>query len=153
MNKLHGHGGLNKAPSVTQLVGQQPQQHTTAPTSIGHMGEFSHMNSRCLEYQVCTLYRITPSFKSFMCVIQVNSVVLLHLSYTKFRLMIRKYGGQESIYDIKMQLFVLLIILSLLSYRFKYAQQPPHAGQWWYERWPQQSDYSVCFPLQPAPSV
>ncbi|GAA6220022.1 tumor protein p73 isoform X1 [Lates japonicus] len=38
MNKLHGHGGLSKPPSVNQLVGQQPQQHHTAPTSIPHMG-------------------------------------------------------------------------------------------------------------------
>ncbi|XP_034446171.1 tumor protein p73 isoform X4 [Hippoglossus hippoglossus] len=38
MNKLHAHGGLSKQPSVNQLVGQQPQQHPTAPTSIAHMG-------------------------------------------------------------------------------------------------------------------
>uniref|UniRef100_A0A7N8WYE3 Cellular tumor antigen p53 n=1 Tax=Mastacembelus armatus TaxID=205130 RepID=A0A7N8WYE3_9TELE len=38
MNKLHGPGGLSKSPSVNQLVGQQPQQHTTAPNSIAHMG-------------------------------------------------------------------------------------------------------------------
>ncbi|TKS77391.1 Tumor protein p73 [Collichthys lucidus] len=38
MNKLHAHGGLSKPPSVNQLVGQQPQQHATAPNSIAHMG-------------------------------------------------------------------------------------------------------------------
>uniref|UniRef100_A0A671XGX7 Cellular tumor antigen p53 n=1 Tax=Sparus aurata TaxID=8175 RepID=A0A671XGX7_SPAAU len=38
MNKLHGHGSLSKQPMVNQLVGQQPQQHHTAPTSIAHMG-------------------------------------------------------------------------------------------------------------------
>lgn len=40
-----------------------------------------------------------------------------------------------------------------LSYRSKHAQQQPHAGKWRNERWPQQSEYSVCFSLQPAPSV
>lgn len=35
MNKLHG--GLHKAPSVTQLVGQS-QQNNAAPTTITHMG-------------------------------------------------------------------------------------------------------------------
>lgn len=40
MNKLHTHGGLGKAPSANQLVGQQLQQHHTAPTSVGHMGEY-----------------------------------------------------------------------------------------------------------------
>uniref|UniRef100_A0A671XAG7 Cellular tumor antigen p53 n=1 Tax=Sparus aurata TaxID=8175 RepID=A0A671XAG7_SPAAU len=35
---LHGHGSLSKQPMVNQLVGQQPQQHHTAPTSIAHMG-------------------------------------------------------------------------------------------------------------------
>ncbi|XP_035804348.1 tumor protein p73 isoform X4 [Amphiprion ocellaris] len=39
MNKLHPQGGLSKPQSVNQLVGQQPQQHHTAPSSIGHMGE------------------------------------------------------------------------------------------------------------------
>uniref|UniRef100_A0A3B4YVD4 Cellular tumor antigen p53 n=1 Tax=Seriola lalandi dorsalis TaxID=1841481 RepID=A0A3B4YVD4_SERLL len=38
MNKLHAHGGLNKPPSVNQLVGQQQQQHHAAPTSLSHMG-------------------------------------------------------------------------------------------------------------------
>ncbi|KAF3860262.1 hypothetical protein F7725_000517 [Dissostichus mawsoni] len=38
MNKLHTHGGLNKPSSVNQLVGQQHQQHPSAPTSIAHMG-------------------------------------------------------------------------------------------------------------------
>lgn len=39
MNKLHAHGGLSKPPLVNQLVGQQPQQHPSAPNSIAHMGE------------------------------------------------------------------------------------------------------------------
>lgn len=39
MNKLHAHGGLSKQPSVNQLMGQQPQQHPTAPSSIAHMGK------------------------------------------------------------------------------------------------------------------
>uniref|UniRef100_A0A8D3DJP4 Cellular tumor antigen p53 n=1 Tax=Scophthalmus maximus TaxID=52904 RepID=A0A8D3DJP4_SCOMX len=38
MNKLHAHGGLSKPPLVNQLVGQQPQQHPSAPNSIAHMG-------------------------------------------------------------------------------------------------------------------
>ncbi|KAK5923460.1 hypothetical protein CgunFtcFv8_000427 [Champsocephalus gunnari] len=38
MNKLHTHGGLNKQSSVNQLVGQQHQQHPSAPISIAHMG-------------------------------------------------------------------------------------------------------------------
>uniref|UniRef100_A0A3Q3X917 Cellular tumor antigen p53 n=1 Tax=Mola mola TaxID=94237 RepID=A0A3Q3X917_MOLML len=37
-NKLHLHGGLGKPPSVNQLMGQQSQQHPTAPSSIAHMG-------------------------------------------------------------------------------------------------------------------
>uniref|UniRef100_A0A8C5N947 Cellular tumor antigen p53 n=1 Tax=Gouania willdenowi TaxID=441366 RepID=A0A8C5N947_GOUWI len=38
MNKLYPHGSLGKAASVTQLVGQQPQQHHSAPPTIAHMG-------------------------------------------------------------------------------------------------------------------
>lgn len=38
MNKLHGHGGLGKQSSVNPLLGQQPQQHPAAPSSISHMG-------------------------------------------------------------------------------------------------------------------
>lgn len=52
--KLHGHGGLNKPPSVNQLVGQQPQQHHTAPTTMAHMGE-------CL-YNMCGLHISNPIY-------------------------------------------------------------------------------------------
>lgn len=41
MNKLHSHGhhGLNKAPSVSHLVGQQSQHNPGVPTSMSHMGQ------------------------------------------------------------------------------------------------------------------
>lgn len=53
MNKLHAHGGLSKPPSVNQLVGQQPQQHQTAPTSIAHMGEcVIQKQIRCTDQKV-----------------------------------------------------------------------------------------------------
>ncbi|CAG6021260.1 unnamed protein product, partial [Menidia menidia] len=38
MNKMHSHGGLNKPPSVNQMMGQQQQQHPNANPSIAHMG-------------------------------------------------------------------------------------------------------------------
>ncbi|CAG03195.1 unnamed protein product, partial [Tetraodon nigroviridis] len=37
MNKLHNQGGISK-PSSVNLMGQQPQQHHSAPSSLAHMG-------------------------------------------------------------------------------------------------------------------
>lgn len=43
MNKLHNQGGISK-PSSVNLMGQQPQQHHSAPSSLAHMGEsLSHI--------------------------------------------------------------------------------------------------------------
>uniref|UniRef100_A0A8C6Q1M7 Cellular tumor antigen p53 n=1 Tax=Nothobranchius furzeri TaxID=105023 RepID=A0A8C6Q1M7_NOTFU len=38
MNKMHSHGGLSKPQSVNQMMGQHPQQHPNANTSLAHMG-------------------------------------------------------------------------------------------------------------------
>ncbi|KAG7242464.1 hypothetical protein INR49_021947 [Caranx melampygus] len=73
MNKLHGHGGLGKPPSVNQLVGQQPQQHPSGPTSIAHMGNGDmkrcHSSQTIVSASHCSPappYNPDPSLVSFL---------------------------------------------------------------------------------------
>uniref|UniRef100_A0A674PKU2 Cellular tumor antigen p53 n=1 Tax=Takifugu rubripes TaxID=31033 RepID=A0A674PKU2_TAKRU len=84
MNKLHNQGGISKPPSSINLMGQQPQQHHTAPSSLTHMGSSmlsshhmqangdmngSHSNQTIVSASHCSPpppYNPDPSLVSFL---------------------------------------------------------------------------------------